>query len=452
MAGKAINKDSKDWLTGALDPFHDFNYNPEGLPDQYSGSTVVQFIKRRVTLVAPSGIADGEKWDCHIFTSPLMTTELAYAAQMNPGYVGVPNKALSRTLGTVTACRVITGNETLGTGNYGAWSPCDKDNDYSMMRIIGGGFEVHNDTPELYKNGSITVYSQASEAAPRFVTADLATDLDMVGNVIQARLPPVSGGEAASLVNARTWSAADGCYVPFVLDMSNTGFQQATASSLVLNKVDSSAAYGTATPAIVTQFERVNLESTAFRNTSPLRVAGLHTVGAYFFGLTKESVLTLDIRFIVEVAPTAANITLTSLASPSSQYDPLALELYSRAIRDLPPGVQVNMNAAGDWWRIVSSAIKLAAPIVSQMGPYGKAAAAAATGMQAIGDRILDQKLKKKIERIEREAESKRNTVNPRQTSKPNQSAISTKDLKVTRPAQKSVGGNWRALAKAGKV
>lgn len=456
VAGKAITTDSKDWLTGALDPFHDFNYSPEGLPDQYSGSTVVQFIKRKHTIVAPSTLADGQKWDCHIYTAPIMTSETALAALHNPGYIGVPNTSLTRGLGTLNVCRVVSdANTVYDSGNYANFSPCDNGNDFSMMRIIGGGFEVHNDTAELYKNGSITVYSQASESCSRFVTADRGLELDMVGVAQQARLPPVTIAEATSLVNARTWSALDGCYVPFILDVRQSEFQQATASPLILNKVDSSAAYGALTTALVTNFERVNAESTALRATSPLRSAGLETVGAYFTGLTKETVLTLDIRFIVEVAPTAANTTLTSLASPSSRYDPTALELYSRAVRELPPGVKVSMNAAGDWWRIVSSAIRLAAPIVSKMGPYGQAAAAAAQGIQAIGDRVLEQRLNKKIEKIEKaekEKEKNRNTVNPRTSTKLDTSGYSTKALKqVLRDPGPSRGGSWKAMAK-GKV
>lgn len=449
VAGKAITIDSKNWLIGALDPFHDFNFSPEGLPDTYSGPTVVQFIKKKLILTAPAGTVG--TWDAHIFTAPLMSTENGSYGLYEPGVFSIPAPA-ELPMGTINAYCVPAGTKSLpikGTTAYTApyelrcISPCDNGNDYSMMRIIGGGFEVHNDTPELYKNGTVSVYSQASQYEKEFTRFSYAVDTDFGGDASKARMPPQYANDAVQLVNTRTWSALDGCYVPFVLDLSRSHFQQATSAPLILNEVDSSAAYGTTTAAFVLNIEEVN---GYYRSKSPLRMAGLETVGAYFSGLTKETVLTLDVRFIVEVAPTQANTTLVSLASPSSQYDPLALELYSRAVRELPPGVKVSANAAGDWWRVVSGAIKVASPIASKFGPYGQAASAIMSGAGVIGDRIVENRLKKKIARIEQQEKQK---AEEGRAGTKNQRA---NDLKVTRPPGKSVGGNWKAIAKAAKV
>lgn len=412
---KVIKPSSRDWLTGALDPFHDFQFTPEGLPDQFSGSSVVQFIKRKVTIQPPEGLLATEKWDAHIFTAPLLTKHDAAPMAAGPG--GMYNEDLMTcSLGTLNAFVVKSGLPTLPNAlpsittpfpGRQVLSPCDEGNTFSLMRLIGGGFEVHNDTAELYKNGSVTVYSQPSTIESDFgcvYAKDGATQLSNLGAFNKSRMPPSTIGEATANVNSTTWSAAEGCYVPFLLDVAKLDFSQSSAIPLVMVKVDNSDNYG-AYPAWGIKTENgvpppfIDGATVGQRAIEPVRLAHLETSGAYFTGLSPETILTLDVRFIVEVAPTAANTTLISLATPSSEYDPDALVLYSRACRELPAGVKVNMNAAGDWWRIVSGAIKFAAPVVAKLGPYGAGIAAAASGVSAIGDAAQEMRQQRKADK-----------------------------------------------------
>lgn len=430
VLNKAIKPSSRDWLTGAMDPFHDFNFDPQGLPDQFAGATVVQFIKRKVTITPPPGLAADALWDCHVTTVPVMTTEIGYAAAYGPGVVIIPSDAVDRAMATVTVVKAAAGKETFPTTypliDPGAvfstegYSPCDNGNDFSMMRIIGGGFEIHNDTAALYKKGSVTVYSQPTELTSELASTSAPGSGTGFSTIYKSRMPPSTSSLAISNINARTWSAADGCYVPFLLNMDQTSFSQTSPSPLVLNFSDSSAdnAYTVSTGAVCTGMKLAGENTPMFRASNPLRKAGLDTVGAYFTGLGIDTVLTLDVRFIVEVAPTPANTTLISLSSPSSEYDPEALILYSKAVRELPPGVKVSMNAAGDWWRLVSGAIGAAAPVIARLGPYGAAAATLATGAKAIGDTVLIQRQNKRVEEIERR-NAKKGTQNPRAQQAP---------------------------------
>lgn len=414
---KIIKPTSRDWLTGALDPFHDFQFNPQGLPDQFSGSSVVQFIKRKVSILPPAGLAADAKWDAHIFTAPLMKTMDGKPIGVAPGYWTDPD-LFTAAIGTVNVHVVPTGqpslpNEfpipiTLPFPGRQTISPCDDGNDYSLMRLIGGGFEIHNDTADLYKNGSATVYAQPSAIELDHgvfgidgIDPGYATGLGVWN---KSRMPPSTISEATSNVNSITWSAADGCYVPFLLDIDECDFRQASAVPFAMTKVDSSVDFYSVSPAYGTALQLGPFGALApvLVPAAPVRMASLETCGAYFTGLSSQTSLTLDVRFIVEVAPTAANTTLVSLASPSSEYDPDALVLYSRACRELPAGVKVSMNAGGDWWRIVSGAINWAAPIISKMGPYGAAAAGVAKGVQVIGDTVATHR------------QERRGTGNPR--------------------------------------
>lgn len=412
---RIIEKQSVGWLTGALDPFHDFQYTPEGLPDQYSGPSVVQFLKRKVTISKPAGLADGTQWDCHIFTAPVMKTQSAVAGATVPGafteklsggaYWG------SASIGTVNIHCCATGGNTLPSTvdaapptNFVSFSnsPCDNGNDFSMMRLIGGGFEVHNDTPELYLGGSVSVYSQPTEVDSQFMVATSGATT-AIGSSYKARMPPSNIQEAVSNVSARTWEARFGSYSTFQLDIEHLQFSQASPQPLIMARVDQSADYTSFSPTWETRLDLTaqptdpaDVFYSTYASYSPLRLASIETSGAYYTGLDQHSVLTLDIVFIVEVAPTPANTTLISLATPSAEYDPEALVLYSRALRELPPGVKVAMNAAGDWWRMVSNAVTFVAPILSQMGPYGKVAATTALAAKSVGDSVQAHRAQKK--------------------------------------------------------
>lgn len=430
VASSTIKKDSADWLTGALDPFHDFNYTPEGLPDQYSGSSCVQFIKQKRVFTKPAGITGD--WDLHIFSVPTMSSGIGRIySNVTPGKADQARNANNISgMGTLTFFATPAGTSALPTGSGAGFvnptgsllvanSPCDNGNTFSLMRLIGGGFEVHNDTAPMYRKGAVTVYSQPSELQDRFMRMQVSDASIAAGNTFSNslnvscfRLPPSDVNLATTNVNARTWSAEEGCYVPFQLNMNKTSFQMATANPLVGFTVDNSADYAATTSGWGSELDPVaaysyqeaigpvvagNIGTEYLRPDQPLRLCNIQTVGAYFTGLSPETVLTIDIRFIVEIAPTPANTTLVSLATPSAQYDPTALELYSRAIRELPPGVKVSMNAAGDWWKVISGTIKAVAPVASAFGPYGKAVSMAATGLAALGDAAAEKRARKRL-------------------------------------------------------
>ncbi len=447
LAAKQITKASADWLTGALDPFHDFNYTPEGLPDQFSGSTVVQFIKGKQSITKPAGITGD--WDLHIFTLPVLETNFARAySSITPISAGLNrNLANLGTIGTLNAVAVPAGSSPFPSGNgsgfvlptgttFFSFSPCDNGNSYSMGRLIGGGIEAHNDTAPLYRKGSVTTYScptnvQYNHCNLTFTDSSYAanTSTSPIG-MYKSRLPPVSVAAATQTVTSRTWSAEDGFYMPFQIDIERAGFQLASGDPLVATLVDYSQDYLAPTcgwgidcdqsinnfycPAGTNTTAGWYPQTTA-KTVQPSRVAGLQTTGAIFAGLGPETVITLDYRFIMEIAPTPANQTLVSLASPSAKYDPIALEIYSRAVVELPPAVKVNSNAAGDWWRTVSSVLKTVAPIAANFGPYGAIASGALGGVASLGDSVLKVRAQKKAERImaKEQEEGKAGTHSP---------------------------------------
>lgn len=429
----SATKAGEDWLTMALDPFHDYSVPITGLPDRTNVPTAVQFVKRKITIVAPPNLGGSETWDCHIFSLPLLTTFNAQATSGDQVYESCqanPSSAVCQ-MGNINVVRMLSGNPTYVQDSFAAWddnstvvnaySPTDG-NKASQIRLIGGGFEVHNDTADLYKNGSVTCYSSSndwSEVALGIVGDGVA--IDRLGAVKKARYPPVYSTDAALYTDARTWSAKDGAYVPLRLDLDcpATKFRPRSQSFPVFQDKENGTADATTGKMVPTGKAMtvggvtivagppdlgnltlwvMNGDGSGEPDTNGWLEAPVETTGAFFSGLSQETVLTLDIRWITELAPTSANPAMLTMCSPSAHYDPRALECYTNSILDLPPGVPVGMNERGDFWRMAvktaKGAMDIATPFIASAGPTAAAAAAAVEAGLGIADIALNKKKK----------------------------------------------------------
>jgi len=325
-------------------------------------------------------------------------------------------------MGTINVVSTAQGDPTWVQDSFAAfnqpttvgqsYSPTDG-NKASQIRLIGGGFEVHNDTAELFKSGSVTVYSSANDwSEPQLSRVDTeSAGTPFFGLTTAARYPPVLSTDAALYTDARTWSASEGCYVPlrFDLDCPSTKFMpRNTSIPLFREKEDGTpgSTSGFMTPYSTQVDFRVGPGELAsyfvmdtVLNNGWLQ-APIETTGSFFSGLSPETVLTLDMRFITELAPTAANPALLSLCSPSAHYDPRAMECYTNCLLTLPPGVPVSMNEKGDFWRMAIKAAKagmtIATPIATAMGPGQASAAVLANLALDAAQRVADKRGPKK--------------------------------------------------------
>lgn len=418
------------WLTMALDPFHDYDVPVTGLPDRTNIPTAVQFIKRKITIVAPPNLTGTQTWDCHVFSLPVLSTYDAVASDGDRVYEDLAYHSGSAILqmGNINVARMQSGNPTYVQDSFATWddtstaitaySPTDG-NKASQLRLIGGGFEVHNDTADLYKNGSVTCYSSSNDWSDTSIA--MIGDGGGGGNLLcsaqRARYPPVLATDAALYTDARTWSAKDGCYVPLRLDLDSgatkfkprctglpvfqdreNGTEDSKTGKMVplyklvdvYNVTDSVAGIGYQTIAVL------NGNGTAESKTNGWLQAPIETTGAFFSGLSQETVLTLDIRWMTEIAPTSANPAMLSMCSPSSHYDPRALECYTNCLLKLPPGVPVTMNEKGDFWRMAvksaRSAMSFATPLLASFGPTAAAGVTLADAGLALADNVLSKK------------------------------------------------------------
>jgi hypothetical protein len=82
-----------------------------------------------------------------------------------------------------------------------------------------------------------------------------------------------------------------------------------------------------------------------------------YSCGAYFSGLPAGTILDIRGVYYVERFLSKSNTDLLLLANPSPSYDPVALEMVSRAAAKLPCGTKLRNNADGDWIKSVADVL-----------------------------------------------------------------------------------------------
>jgi len=397
VASSTLTSAGKDWLLTSLDPFHDFNHTLAGYPDADVSQTIVACYQYEKTITKPTsaGVAN---WDCHVFTMPVLSsytgtpvynqaadwssiTDPAPAAQFMLAPININAVAAGAAFGPQIPNVVGNGNDIL---------PANGTEDLlsGNSRIIAMGFEVHNTTAEIYKQGSVTTYRMPQAIAPNTtVWKNVAKTSYSTLSGSRIRAPPVDVASANLLKGTRTWEAKDGVYA--------TVFQSSVVNPLriastVHTLVDPSADPGVAATVYANALTPVVPDVDAKAYTPYVtQTAPFDTTGAFFTGLSNQTSLQLKVRIYVERAPSWNEPNLAVLASPSAAYDVRALELYGSAINFLPPAVMVNENAMGDWWRAVTSVINtIARPLASVVGMVAPGLAPVANGIASIVGQI----------------------------------------------------------------
>jgi hypothetical protein len=437
----------RDWLTAALDPFHDKALSRTGLPDRYAGSSIVEIVTESITLSAPTGTTGN--WSAHIFSLPfsgtvttyptsLVTTRYSPAAMKLDGTVVAGNSTVENAQSLYDQA-----SQQLGLLNVWAWdseptsffpsgsqlySTVKPTSTYALnasisgqARIIGGGVEIVNTTADLYKQGTVTC-SRVPNSIVDVAFVSCAGDTNLGANVdpnvwtygalynpgIRACYgPPATIAAAMNFPSSKQWAAAEGCYSVFSFDVEEADMRpvsehyRAVLSSFdpveqtVAHNSPITSANGYAAPtSLVTASGTDKFICPGASQTSI--DAPMDTSSIILTGLSKESTFTITLRYIVERAPRygdASGGTLVRLMSPSPAYDPVALELYKEVMGKLLPGVPSKYNPMGEFFRYVRDLVQKAAPVVAgvaSMIPHpaaqaiGRAAAAVTTATKVL--------------------------------------------------------------------
>lgn len=418
----SLTKSGKAWLSWAIDPFHDdVSTNIDGMPDNSGNATIIRTFNKFKNIVWAGGA--GLKWDLWIFTLPVQDqSNTLFATRQLTGAVHVGTMAPIQT-GTVNIWSwpstypdpftahaagdlftdFIIGDTTNAAG------------DITLSRIIAGGFEVCNDTADLYKDGHVISYSTPSSRSRDY--GDIADENGAVhyGNypIFVSRGHPITEEEGRAIKNCVSWKAAEGCYTPFRINVKENNFEQVNYITTLFESSRSESA-GVDTNLYIAM---INAAGAPYEGQA-VKYSALDNVGSWFSGLNAASTFTVNVRIITETAP-INNVGLLSYNPTYTPNDELSLSLYRQALMHLPPSVTYDENADASFWAKALGVIsKVAAPIGVMVGQpaIGSAVAAASAAAAKAVEKRIEAKLESKVAGIKRTVEKKTNAMPSRAT------------------------------------
>jgi len=373
-AGKAA-------VTLMLDPFHDNPVKFCGYPDGAISKNVNQVIKQSMTIVAPPGLAAGALWDCSIvdwpWETPMTGTRLTgdvangFTVSSVAGINTLSNDFASnftRQIGGLTAYTTPSG------GGMNAFSQLTSSGSTSLTnmrlpslynngkrRVVAKGFEVYNTSAELYKGGTVCVWTSpvpdiTDAPTINYFLHNGATGQAFAGlstSAIEIESPPAGTAAALLLAGSKQWDATKGCYVPGRLHSEDipTNDYYPVVPLIVDNTWFT--VNGNPTPAVIGEAVQSYVEGVSgvtVLGFQPLQFTQFDMTGAMFTGLTQQSTLTVNWNIVVERFPSNQDLDLVVLAVEPPERDDVAIRFLSHALSELPVGVPVDMNGLGDWF------------------------------------------------------------------------------------------------------
>jgi hypothetical protein len=362
-----LTPDGRNWLIAACDPFHDVDLSISGYPDVCSASTIVQLVKKQFTVSASEAVVTaGLNWDCNIVAWPTIANIVGGIPGLFANYNTINQNGA--VIGGAALDAVYPYSGVIASGNVTGSSTWPTINDFNPIdtytfenavvcpeyiagqcRIVGMAFEVVNTTAQLYKQGQVTCWRQPTTYTQQQFNTNIATTpaFTQYRDYQVMRMPPGTLADAQLLYGSRSWEAAEGAYVVSRQSGMDNPFNQPTLLPFAATTTDFDA------NGPFTGSDHYVIYTTGNGITGlaePTLLAPYDTSGAYFTGLSPQTTLQVNVRWLIERMPAQAETDLVVLATPSAPYDPLALELYSQCMRDMPPGVMLSENPLGEWF------------------------------------------------------------------------------------------------------
>ena len=407
-----LPQDKKQYFISQIDPFHDKPLNVKGAPSTLNGnSTVLTLNQTKTVNAADFGIGAGKKWDLHVAMFPTVEPDVTFSGTMQK-----PANFVGKTSGTGTPQRTLyplamhadehgTGEEITFVEPSGTatWIGLDNSSISTMVdanghtqsrrfRLIGESFEIVDTTPELYKQGSCTVYSypNTSYTGSNYTSYEVgALVTEVFGANKHLTMPPSNIATAVVQPNSVTWPAKDGCYVVGRKSALEVPFQKLDATPYLFHGSRPSTGDSTNGGQYAFISTRVVQEGGAAFPVASNAVFPYNLSGAYLTNLDSDySSFRIRYRTMWEIIPDPSDATLTTLATPTMAWDQELEELIQHVLSTLPVGVRQTDNPSGEFWRGVlktsSKILKAAMPLLTIADP--RIAAAAGIASRASSD------------------------------------------------------------------
>lgn len=397
-----ISRAGLQWLKIATDPWHDTPVTGvQGCPDSNTGKSVVFPVNQEIQINKPSTLAAGN-WQFRVSALPTANNCQLQKCNHWGGVNGYVAASPACNFAPVMV-EAMTDNVSFPDGfdptvtTLVGQLEIPPEYTKGAFKVIGLGLEAVNTTAPLYKQGLVTCvkFNQTSAKSHQKVYFVDPPALNQIGDAqcFHVRFPPISLSEMLTHQGVTQWHAEEGFYAvvplkdldqsaegaseiqPFLTDDQSCGPQNPAVSRIVYVGL-----FGAAQPAPLT--------STVRNNARYNKQVPMDSFCAFFTGLSDQTTVTLRVRWIVERFPSNDEPDILAIASPSAYYDPLALEMYSRAMQKMPPAVMFKENPEGEWFtRVLGTLADIAGPLLMAIPhPAAKIAGTAISAGKAAYD------------------------------------------------------------------
>jgi hypothetical protein len=375
-----ITNGGRQWLDVAIDPFKDIPQKPIGFPDRVMTNSTVQTVHTSYD-ISGSSLGFASNWDLNLFIDPLFVSKDLYSNSAS-----IPNIYFLSTQGVtpykrggIVARAALSGTplDITTTQNTACQDlVIDVFDNETSARIMGIGLEVHNTTASLNKQGSVICYRVSDEPMEYpIVLGNVSGTANSSGvySAMELVEPPFTASEAIDLPGSVQWDAEKGVYVVPQMICEDNKPQDLKHRAIV--SIDANTGITYTTGIILGAGSQTGLSPT---NTNASHAFGL--AGSYFTGLSPETTLTINLTYYIEQFPSFQS-PLRRLATPSCPEDPAALELYTKVIRHMPTGVEVNDNFLGAFISGASRVMQMVARYAPKVANAANTAVRVANGV-----------------------------------------------------------------------
>jgi len=361
-------------LKAALDPFHDADIpNMKGWPDSRQGNSIIRTVHNSTTVTSL-----GTGGSIVVYPWPILNQEVIHSAARTGSQVTSLTDTSSNDSVIAPICIYnYTAAESSSPSPY-FLRPATAAPQYhnippqyfsdGPMRLVGGGFEIHDVTAEISKQGTATIFEieQDVEDTEVFFTADglaiepLTTYNSSSFQVSKLNRFPGSVGDAMIYPRSRQWDAKEGVYVVFPFNGDNHALYAEYKTPIIdtdpRTTPDIPEAVNIRGSYIGDYIVGTPASGTNYLNFYPNVYTPCNSRGVILSGLNAASTFTITSVLYVESFPSQASPLVTA-AHRCAEHDPVALQILQSALQTLPIAVPVSENPFGEWFADVVESV-----------------------------------------------------------------------------------------------
>lgn len=385
VSEKQMSPEGKAWLTFALDPFHDKDIKGvQGIPDSFGGKSVICSVVQEIQIKKPDTIVGN--WGCRIATYPVATTTILNRAKTFSNVISYSTEG-PYIIAPVQITYAADGTDFSEFGINADVLSIPQAFTKGPFKVGAFGLEVVNTTADLQRQGLVTC-ARMNQTSLQPYTAQIYPNnvaYATYGSVFPIRTVPKNLQEMTLLTGNTAWKAAEGAYSVIALKnhLSTAPIMQPKYPLLCASDMASGdcelidCAIQGLTQAVVPGLGPA--VSSVYWSQTPGELPSDSTI-IMFTGLSEQSTLTVRARWMIERYPNDQESEIVVLANPTASFDPIALEIYSQVMQQVPAAVMFSENPEGEWWKQVLGTLAdvVGTGLLAIPHPVAKAAGAAA--------------------------------------------------------------------------